>query len=155
MDLFEIDRMFLKRLTLLTSLSKFRRNGCKNYFSFSFILSSSFLEFGLHQYFHPHVWYTDSFTCETKLLKDVVCNYDIPYNFINLDIQGAELKALKGMEEYLPNIDYIYSEVNSDYVYKDCALIGEVDEYLEKFGLKRVETQNTEYRWGDAFYVRI
>ena len=80
--------------------------------------SSSILEFGLHQYFHPQVWYTDSFTCETKLLKDIICNYDIPYNFINLDIQGAELKALKGMEEYLPNIDYIYTEVNSDYVYK-------------------------------------
>jgi hypothetical protein len=73
-----------------------------------------------------------------------------------LDIQGAELKALKGMEEYLSKIDYIYTEVNSDYVYKDCALIGEVDEYLEKFGLKRVETQiYTEYRWGDAFYIRI
>ena len=117
--------------------------------------SSSILELGLHKYFHPHVWYTESFTCETKMLKDIICNYDIPYNFINLDIQGAELKALKGMEDYLHQIDYIYTEVNSDYVYEGCALIGELDEYLEKFGLKRVETAWCgEYRWGDAFYIR-
>jgi FkbM family methyltransferase len=117
--------------------------------------SSSILELGLHKVFHPQVWYTESFSCETKLLKDIICKYDIPYNFINLDIQGAELKALKGMEEYLPNIDYIYTEVNSDYVYKDCALIGELDEYLGKFGLKRVETEWCgDCKWGDAFYIR-
>ena len=117
--------------------------------------SSSMLELGLHKHFHPHVWYTESFTCETKPLKDILCKYDIPFNFINLDIQGAELKALKGMEEYLPQIDYIYSEVNSDYVYEGCALVGELDEYLGKFGLKRIETQwYGNCKWGDAFYIR-
>jgi len=119
--------------------------------------SSSIFELGLHMKFHPHVWYTDSFSCETKLLKDILCNYtDIPFNFINLDIQGAELKALKGMEEYLPQIDYIYTEVNSDYVYADCALVGELDEFLQKFGFKRVETEwYGNCQWGDAFYIRV
>lgn len=116
--------------------------------------SSSILEFGLHKHYHPHVWYVDSFVAETKLLNDILCNYKIPYNFINLDIQGAELKALKGMEEYLPSINYIYTEVNSDYVYEGCALIGELDEYLLKFGLYRVETNWTDCKWGDAFYIR-
>jgi FkbM family methyltransferase len=117
--------------------------------------SSSILELGLHKEFHPQVWYTDSFVAETKMLKDILCNYQIPFNFINLDIQGAELKALKGMEEYLHTIDYIYTEVNSDYVYEGCALIGEIDEYLKQFGLNRVETKWCgEYRWGDAFYIR-
>jgi hypothetical protein len=59
------------------------------------------------------------------------------------------------MEEYLPNIDYVYTEVNSDYVYQNCALITEIDQYLLKFGLHRVETKWAgECRWGDAFYVR-
>jgi hypothetical protein len=49
------------------------------------------------------------------------------------NITPAELKALKGMAEYLPSIDYIYSEVNADYVYKDCALITELDDYLATF----------------------
>jgi hypothetical protein len=72
-----------------------------------------------------------------------------------LDIQGTELKALKGMESYLPTIDYIYTEVNSDYVYEKCSLIGEIDDYLSNFGFKRVETEWFEdCKWGDAFYIR-
>jgi FkbM family methyltransferase len=118
--------------------------------------SSSILEFGLHSTFHPHVHYVSSFEAETKLLKDIICNYDINYNFLNLDIQGAELKALKGMEEYLPKVDYIYTEVNCDYVYKGCAIVNEIDEYLKQFGFYRVETQWwQDCKWGDAFYIRI
>jgi len=117
--------------------------------------SSSILDFGLHSHFHPHVHYIGYFESETKLLKDILPKYDINYNFLNFDIQGAELKALKGMEEYLNKVDYLYTEVNSDYVYKECALVTELDEYLKQFGLERVETKWCEnYRWGDAFYIR-
>lgn len=117
--------------------------------------SSSILEFGLHSHFHPQVHYIGYFDSETKLLKDILPKYDIEYNFLNFDIQGAELKALKGMEEYLPKVDYLYTEVNSDYVYKECALITELDEYLLQFGLHRVETEWAgQCRWGDAFYIR-
>jgi FkbM family methyltransferase len=116
--------------------------------------SSSMLDFGLHSTFHPSVKYVTCFETETKLLKNILPNYNINYNFLNLDIQGAELKALKGMEEYLNNVDYIYTEVNSDYVYKGCALIGELDQYLIQFGLHRVETKWTDCKWGDAFYIR-
>ncbi len=117
--------------------------------------SSSILELGLHTLIHPEVHYVDCFECETKLLKDILPKYDISYNFLNFDIQGAELKALKGMEDYLINVDYLYVEVNSDYVYKECGLVTEIDEYLLKFGLHRVETQWWgSCAWGDAFYIR-
>ena len=116
--------------------------------------SSSMLDFGLHSTYHPQVHYVTCFESETKLLKDILPKYNINYNFLNFVIQGAELKALKGMEEYLHKVDYLYSEVNSDYVYKGCALVGELDEYLQKFGLYRVETKWTEFKWGDAFYMR-
>lgn len=116
--------------------------------------SSSILEFGLHSQYHPQVHYVTKFEETTTLLKNILPKYNIEYNFLNFDIQGAELKALKGMEEYLPSVDYLYTEVNSDYVYKDCALINELDEYLNRFGLIRVETQWTGCKWGDAFYIR-
>lgn len=117
--------------------------------------SSSFLELELHKINHPHIWYIDSYYVKTQMLKDIIKKYDIDYNFINLDIQGAELKALKGMEEYLHKIDYIYTEVNEDYVYKDCALINEIDEYLKQFGFVRKETVFcANYKWGDAFYIK-
>ena len=89
----------------------------------------------------------------TLLLLSV--KYDINYNFLNLDIQGVELKALKGMEEYLNKVDYIYTEVNSVYVYKDCCIVTELDDYLKNFGLYRVETKWYDNdNWGDALYVR-
>jgi len=117
--------------------------------------SSSFLNMHLHKQFHPTVWYVNSFEVKTQLLKDIICNYDISFNFLNFDIQGTELRALKGMENYLPNVDYLYTEVNSDYVYENCALIDEMDAYLDKFGLKRVQTKwEGNCRWGDAFYIR-
>ena len=117
--------------------------------------SSSILELGIHKIHHPHIHYIDSYEVETKMLKDIISKYPIQYNFLNFDIQGAELKALKGMEEYLNQVDYLYSEVNEDYVYEECALVTEIDEYLKKFGLFRVETKWCEnYKWGDAFYIR-
>jgi FkbM family methyltransferase len=122
--------------------------------------SSSIFELGKHTELHPHIHYTDNYLVHTKKLSDILVNYNhIPFNFINLDIQGAELKALKGMENYLNqnNIDYIYTEVNGSYVYKNCNLIHELDEYLSKFSFKRVETSwynNDPTTWGDAFYVK-
>jgi FkbM family methyltransferase len=117
--------------------------------------SSSILELGLHKYFHPQIHYIGHYVFQTQLLKNILCDYNIDYNFLNFDIQGAELKALKGMESYLSKVDYLYTEVNSAYVYKGCALITELDEYLKQFDLHRVETEwSGENRWGDAFYIR-
>jgi FkbM family methyltransferase len=117
--------------------------------------SSSMLDLGLHSKYYPHITYIREFESETIRLEDVLRPYeDVEFNFLNLDIQGAELKALQGMGEYLTRVDYVYTEVNSDYVYENCALVGEMDEYLMKFGLYRVETGWTNCQWGDAFYIR-
>lgn len=117
--------------------------------------SSSFLDFGTHSLHHPQVQYVDEFQVETVPLSGILSKYSIPFNFINLDIQGVELKALRGMEAYLSSIQYIYSEVNADYVYQNCGLVTEMDDFLSNYGFKRVETcwaGNTG--WGDAFYVK-
>ena len=119
--------------------------------------SSSILELGLHKNFHPEVHYVNSFKSRSKRLENIISKYrsDIPFNFLNLDIQGVELRALKSLGKYLENIDYIYTEVNSDYVYEKCDLIGDIDEYLSTFGFKRVETSwFGDCKWGDAFYVK-
>ena len=120
--------------------------------------SSSILEFGSHAQHHPQV----SVVSEKKLTKTrldtlIEANY-IPIeniNFLNFDIQGVELRALKSMEKYLKHIDYIYTEVNSEQVYKHCDLIGDIDSYLESFGFKRVAVRMAgNCGWGDAFYMR-
>ena len=119
--------------------------------------SSSFLTLGLHAKFYPNIIYTNSFEVETKIVDNILTSYpEIPFNFINLDIQGAELKALRGMSNLLQNgnITYIYTEVNSNFVYKDCCIINEIDSYLQQFGFKRMETRWTNCEWGDAFYIK-
>ena len=40
---------------------------------------------------------------------------------MNLDIQEAELLALKGSDKILNYIDAIYTEVNLDEIYLNCA----------------------------------
>lgn len=120
--------------------------------------SSSILELGTHKEKHPTIHYVDKQSSKSKTLTTLIEEEKINMdnvNFLNFDIQGAELKALKGMGDYLKKVDYIYTEVNSDYLYVDCCLIGEIDEYLRCFGFKRVLTKMAgDAGWGDAFYTR-
>ena len=122
------------------------------------IQSSSILEFGTHATHHPNVYSIGDILMTTTRVDTLIEKHKIPIeniNFINLDIQGVELSALKSMEKYLLQFNYIYTEVNTEEVYKGCCLIGELDEYLKRFGYKRVATKMCEnYGWGDAFYIR-
>jgi FkbM family methyltransferase len=119
--------------------------------------SSSILELAEHKKEHPHIHEIARLKLKTMRLDNFFKNnnIDINFNFINLDIQGTELKALKSMETYLDKIKYIYTEVNEKYLYENCALIYEIDDYLSKFNFKRVETSMTSHGWGDAFYIKF
>lgn len=116
--------------------------------------SSSILELDKHLSYYPHITVSQKIEMNSVITKDILEKYNIKFNFVNLDIQGAELKALKGMEKYLYDIDYIYTEVNIASLYKGCVLLDELDNYLSKFGFVRKETQMTEQEWGDAFYIK-
>jgi len=117
--------------------------------------SSSVLNFGSHSTSYPQIVYVDSVVTESSRLEDIISKYEnIEFNFLNLDIQGVEMRALKGMESYLHNVDYIYTEVNFGEVYENCDLIENLDEYLSQFNFKRVVTCKTDQNWGDAFYIK-
>jgi FkbM family methyltransferase len=120
--------------------------------------SSSILNLKTHLTHHPHIHNIFELQLKTKKMSSFIQEKNIDmnqYNFLNIDIQGAELLALKGFEHYLSHIDYIYSEVNIEELYENCALIHQLDEYLLQFGFVRIITKMTEYKWGDAFYVKI
>lgn len=123
--------------------------------------SSSFLPLKKHKEYHPDVTVERTIEMITLTLDDVVgANIQNPYfnsenyNFLNMDIQGAELLALKGFSKGLKNIDYVYLEVNSDELYEGCALVTEIDEYLAQYGFEPKECVMTEAQWGDKFYVK-
>jgi FkbM family methyltransferase len=118
--------------------------------------SSSILELYTHHIEHPHVKEINRRNVKTITLNTLYAINNIPfdrYDFINLDIQGAELKALQGATNILPHIKAIYTEVNEKELYKDCALMHQIDAFLNSYGFKRVATQMTQHGWGDALYM--
>jgi FkbM family methyltransferase len=121
--------------------------------------SSSILELGTHKEMYPNIFVYKQVTMETKTIKTILEENNIDstkIDFINLDIQGAELKALKGAGiALLDSIKAIYTEINTQQVYKGCGLLEEIDAFLLEHGLIRVETYLADQNaWGDALYVR-
>lgn len=119
--------------------------------------SSSILKLEKHKIHHPAIYVSKVVEVLTKRMDTLIkenCIDINDYDFVNIDIQGAELLALKGFGNLLNNIKYIYTEVNTDYLYDNCALISEIDDYLKIFGFTRVETYMTDFQWGDALYIK-
>ena len=119
--------------------------------------SSSLLNLDKHKIYHPDVFVVDAQKLYSKRMDTLINEQSInidQYNFLNIDIQGAELFAIKGFGDYIKNVDYIYTEINSEHLYEDCPLVTDIDEYLNNFNFKRVETKMTSCKWGDAFYVK-
>jgi FkbM family methyltransferase len=126
--------------------------------------SSSVLELGTHTIAHPEVHYTHDVKVKMHKVEDIFNDISVvtggqvtlkDCDFLNLDLQGYELEALKGMGDTLNQFKWVYSEVNKAELYKGCALIEDMDTYLLGSGFKRVETRWCgSTNWGDALYIK-
>lgn len=118
--------------------------------------SSSLLKLGRHKQLHPWVVEAQTIEVECTTLNKLFEKYDISdYNFLNIDIQGAELMAMEGATEILEHIDVINSEVNLTHVYEECGLKGELDTFLSKYDLLPVSDCFKHCpEWGDVMYVK-
>ena len=120
--------------------------------------SSSFLQFGTHAKEHPNVKFTSRFKATTSRVDTLLRNRgDVIEGgrwFLNADLQGAELMAIRGMGDLLREFDWAYIEVNEAPLYVGCALLPEVDAFMTKAGFARRELKMTNWKWGDAFYAR-
>jgi FkbM family methyltransferase len=84
------------------------------------------------------------------------------YNFVNIDIQGAELLAFRGAQKLLSSIDVIVSEVNVVEMYENCALEGDVVDFLDTQGFERKhavyhtlhDEHSTFPAWGESLFVK-
>jgi FkbM family methyltransferase len=119
--------------------------------------SSSILKFGKHKEYHPTVNVVEVMKLKSIRVDTLLKENNIgmtEFDFVNLDIQGVELKALKSFGTYLDNVKYIYTEVNSGQVYENNDLISDLDFFLSERGFRRAETEMTPFEWGDAFYIK-
>jgi FkbM family methyltransferase len=116
--------------------------------------SSSLLDLDKHLEKYPEITEAESYSVFTKRIDSLIPR-SISFDFINLDIQGAELEALKGLGGHLESIKWIYTEVNRLELYKNCAQIADIDLYLENFGFIRADVCWVRGKgWGDALYIK-
>ncbi len=121
-------------------------------------MSSSILPLKLHSEIYPTIKETTQIVVPAKKLDTLLQEQNLnplDFNILNIDIQGAELLALQGASNLLNNIDAVYTEINYEELYEGCALIHQIDDFLDSYGFKRVATI-TPYHpsWGDAFYIK-
>ena len=115
--------------------------------------SSSVLEPDYHLVQHPTIQFNGKEKVKITKLDNFI-DENINYNFINIDVQGYELEVFKGGSEFLNSVDYVMTEVNRAELYKGCAKVEELDQFLNSYGFSRVETTWEGVTWGDAFYIK-
>lgn len=120
-------------------------------------MSSSILGLSEHLHQYPDINVVRTITLKSKRLDNFIKENSIlidDYDYLNIDLQGAELLALKGLGEKVRAFKYIQTEVNLVEMYDGCPLLEDLDAYLGLYGFKRVETSITAALWGEAFYVQ-
>lgn len=84
------------------------------------------------------------------------------FQLLNVDVQGAELRVLRGAELTLAAVDAVLTEIHIVELYDGAASELEVDEFLAARGFERADfvyhelydEQGTFPAWGEALYVR-
>lgn len=121
--------------------------------------SSSMLELGHHLVIHPEVKFIDEIKLTTTRIDTLfrLLERDTSkLNFLNIDLQGAELLALQGMGDMLKQFKFALLEVNKKETYKGCVLIDDLDYFMLQNGFERVETgQFVADTWTDALYKNV
>jgi FkbM family methyltransferase len=123
------------------------------------ICSSSILPMYLHRQKHPDVTecgqiLVTGMKVDTLLARNGLRPED--FEMANLDIQGAELVALRGMEDWLRHGRWIYAEANTEELYRGCALLPDLEAFLKARGFRLAEYRafSPTHGWGDALFVR-
>jgi FkbM family methyltransferase len=114
--------------------------------------SNSLLKMDKHTQIHPGITLPNTELVTVKRLDSLGLAHK-GYRLLVMDAQGYEGKIIQGSDKTLKQINYVYSEVNRDSVYKNCTLVDELDNLLHEF--ERVETGDwVGGMWSDAFYIR-
>jgi FkbM family methyltransferase len=84
------------------------------------------------------------------------------FNFLNVDVQGAELMVLKGAAKILESFDVVISEVNLVELYENAPLEEDIVEYMSQFQFFKkkavyhnlYDEKGTFPAWGECLFVK-
>lgn len=123
----------------------------------NFLASSSIYPLCVHKYFYPHIVESEMRTEQAVSLESFFSSHSLnpkQYNIWNLDIQGAELDALKGAGPLLDYVDVIFTEINFEKMYEDIPLADTLISFLKMKGFQMTHIKVWQNCWGDALFVR-
>lgn len=103
---------------------------------------------------NPH-WlkFNEEILVETITLDSFFTNNQLDkIDFIHMDVQGAELKVLKGAKKIIKNIKAIWLEVSEVELYKNQPLKYDIEEFMKNNGFKLIKTK-MDGQIGDQFYI--
>ena len=87
-------------------------------------------------------------------LKTVIKENKIPsVDLIWIDLQGAELIALKSLEEYLTKTKFIYVEVSHKDIFENQCSFDEINHFLNNFGFVNLTTPNKNLAFENLIYL--
>lgn len=116
--------------------------------------SSSLLKPKLHSSEYPEITFAEGPDIVTSRV-DRILPARSTFDFINLDVQGAELRVLKGFGDRLNHARWLYLEVNIAELYSGSVLLPQLDAFLTEHGFSRVALRLADNpSWGDALYMR-
>ena len=114
--------------------------------------SSSILKPELHTKVQPNIHFENMEVINVKRFDELNIH---GVNFLTIDVQGFELEVIKGFGDFLSEVDFIFTEINKDFLYEKNVLVKDLDIFLEIEGFIRVNTFWDPYlSYGDAFYIR-
>ena len=114
-------------------------------------VASSVLKPKLHLDYFPEYEFKKKEVIELKKFSKLK---EIDANFLMLDVQGYELEVLKGFEDKIDKIDYIFTEVSLEEIYEGNTLVNDLDAFLSSKNFQRVKTSITSnIPMGDALYI--
>lgn len=118
--------------------------------------SSSILDFAEHAQIYPSVTEAGRIKMRTISLPNMMNKYNLDpnnYDFLVMDIQGAEMNALRGMVDVISKFKFIVLEVSIFELYKAQGLLHDVMDFLRKYGFSLVDMDMNAEGWGDALFT--
>jgi len=120
--------------------------------------SSSILPLKYHRKIYPGIREVGFTEVPARTLDQLLVDLGLDssrFNVLALDIQGAELQALRGAPHLLRQIEAVLTEFSTVQLYEGCALLPELDTFLGGLGLNRCAQSHPWHpTWGDALFVR-
>ncbi len=117
--------------------------------------SSSLLPPRLHCVAFPGISFADRETVSVTTLAKWAGREGVEHiDGMWLDMQGAELEALKAAGPLLDDVRAIVLEISTDELYEQMPLWPEVEEWLNRRGFQTVEVEMETSQFGNALLIR-